>query len=390
MTSIRGRLPLRGPARSPMLVTLGLLAHGLLVLAQAGPAAAADDGTAICRSIADRYRAALKADPKASHPDSFYAVSPLDTLANLSGGGVVLADPVAKLSGEATASFKAWAKQAGFTPSPDVLKEIDSLGEEGATIDHLPGSDYYAVGTFAGTLGCYEAAYFRAEKNGRAERAEAPEGPVDDEPGGGCGISRSTFGTIDKTAVALQETFSATPARPTELAVTPWQGDKFGKTCTIAIDYAPRFDAHGTFNKWDEKCTGADCDGLRQAALALVETVQKAPADAQKAETARLSAAQQKDFAAMLTLAGPVPPSDEPPADQVDPAAALTETSPALLPLVHEGKLYLASAGHFTIGWRVFSDWSVKLQVLEGGALQDKAVFAIGMTKGEIANISIR
>ena len=385
MQSKRHRLLVQGPARTCIPIALALLA-----LAEVGPALAADDETAICRTIADRYRAALKADPKASHPDSFYAVSPLETLAKFAGGGIVLAQPVAKFSGKPTASFEAWAKKSGFTPSPDVLKEIDSLGEDGATVDHLPGSDYYAVGAFGGTLACYGAAYFRAEKNGRAELAEAPDASDDGEPGAGCGVSRALFGTVDKTAVALQETFSATPARPTELVVSPWQGDKFGKTCTITIDYAPRFDAHGTFNRWDETCTGADCDGLRQAALALVETLQKAPADAQKAETARLNTAQQADFAAMVTLAGPVPPSDAPPADQSDPAAALTETSPLLLPLVHDGKLYLASAGHYLIGWRVFSDWSVKLQALDGGALQDKAVFAIGMTKGDIANISIK
>ena len=57
---------------------------------------------------------------------------------------------------------------------------------------------------------------------------------------------------------------------------------------------------------------------------------------------------------------------------------------------MHDGKLYLASAGHFIIGWRVYADWSVKLQILDGGALQDKAIFAIGMAKGEIANISIK
>ena len=383
MTSMRGRLLIRGSARSAMLIALGLL-----VLAQNDTALAADDGTGLCQSIADRYRAALKADPRASHPASFYAVSPLETLSKLAGSGLVLAEPVAKFTGKPRAPFEAWAKQAGFTPSPDVLKEIDDLGEDGADIDHLPGGDFYAASVLGGTLGCYSAAYFRAEKNGRAERTEGPEA-WDDEAGAGCGVSRS-FGTIDKAAVALQETFTDTPGRPAELAISPWQKDHFAKSCSITIDYAPRFDAHGTFNKWDETCTVADCDGLRQAALALVETVQKGPAEAQKAETARLSAAQQKDFAAMLTLAGPVPPSDTPPEDQGDPAAALTQTAPLLLPLVHEGKLYLASAGHFAIGWRVFADWSVKLQALEGGALQDKAVFAIGMAKGDIAKISIQ
>src|SRR5437016_12362481 len=107
MTVMRGRLPIRGSARSSMLLALGLIS-----LAQAGPAVAANDGTAICQSIADRYRAALKADPRASHPASFYAVSPLATLGKLAGGGVVLAEPVAKFKGKPLAPFEAWAKQA--------------------------------------------------------------------------------------------------------------------------------------------------------------------------------------------------------------------------------------------------------------------------------------
>jgi len=365
----------------------GLAALSLAAALHAGPAAAAA-GTAVCQGIADRYRALLASDPKASHPDGFYTISPLETLAGAGGRGIAVAKPIAKFSGKPAEKAALWARGAGLRLLPPVLEEIGKLGEEEIQIDRLPGSDYYAASSIGGTLGCYSNTYFQAGKGGAAKLAKAPEA-WDDEAGAGCGVSRS-FASVDKAPVAIQEAFDYTPGRSAELSVSPWLKDGFGEPCSITIDYSPRFDAHGTFNKWDEKCTGADCDALRQAALSLVEAVQKGPSQVQEARTAALTPAQRKDFDAMTEAAGAEGTSDVPPADETDPAAALTDTAPLRLPLEHAGKLYLASVGHFTIGWRVFSDWSVKLQSLESGKLDDKAIFAIGMTKGEIANIAVK
>lgn len=381
MRTKQGFARLRPATRAAALAALALFAA-------LDRAAAGQESVAVCQAIADRYRALVTDNPKAAHPDSFYTISPLETLANAGARGLVLAKPVARFSGKPAAKAAAWAKGAHLTLSPQVREEIGKLGEEEIRIDRLPGSDYYAASTIGGTLGCYADTYFSAAKNGAAQVAKAPEA-WDDEAGAGCGVSRS-FASLDKTALAVQDEFSNTPGLSAALTVTPWLQQQFAEACSITIDYAPRFDAHGTYNKWDEKCEGADCEGLRQGALALAEAVQNGPSQAQEARTTALTPAQRKDFDAMNEAAGVEGASDVPPADETDPAAALTETAPLRLPLVHEGKLYLASAGHFAIGWRIFSDWSVKLQVLEGGKLQDKAIFAIGMTKGEIAKIAVK
>jgi len=45
--------------------------------------------------------------------------------------------------------------------------------------------------------------------------------------------------------------------------------------------------------------------------------------------------------------------------------------------------------GHLAIGRRVFSDWRVALKRLDKGEPDERAVFAIGMTKGALREISV-
>lgn len=62
--------------------------------------------------------------------------------------------------------------------------------------------------------------------------------------------------------------------------------------------------------------------------------------------------------------------------------ACYTDGAPLLLPLVHDGRVYLAGLGHFTVGWRSYSDWSVALKRLDKGKIQDHKTFAIGLIRG--------
>ena len=70
--------------------------------------------------------------------------------------------------------------------------------------------------------------------------------------------------------------------------------------------------------------------------------------------------------------------------DKIDDPAQLLDSSPLTLPLVVGGQLYLAHVGHFTIGWRNYSDWSVKLDERQGERVKPVAEIAIGMTKGKL------
>ena len=61
-----------------------------------------------------------------------------------------------------------------------------------------------------------------------------------------------------------------------------------------------------------------------------------------------------------------------------------------MLPVVIDGNFYLASLGHFTIGWRVFHDWSVTFDRLEGDKKVTAASFAIGMAKGKLIDVRVK
>ena len=66
----------------------------------------------------------------------------------------------------------------------------------------------------------------------------------------------------------------------------------------------------------------------------------------------------------------------------------LTEKSPLILPLVAGGRVYLAAVGHFTIGWRVFSDWKVAVHRVEGDEPKSVANFAVGMSNGRMTKFA--
>ncbi|PWB81892.1 MAG: hypothetical protein C3F11_13765 [Methylocystaceae bacterium] len=347
-----------------------------------------DGGTGaadLCRRLGDRYRILLERGPQAPFKKSFYADSPLDTLA-AERVGVTIAAPAVEITEYSRGKLVAWAKgqKPSFALPEDVSKELDEIAHSRLRIDRLPGTDYFAASVVEGTAACYSAVYFDVAR-GRARLADGPRG-WEDDGAGLCGVTRS-FGKIDETPVAFEEQHDYTPSLASRSSVTQWTGRGFGSTCVVTFEFSPRFDPHGTYNEWDENCEGADCDALRRAALALVEAAQKNPLEAEKAAVARLTDAQRIEFAEMKKQAGAL--NDKDAAEAADPASYV-DNAPLLLPLVHDGRIYLAGVGHFTIGWRIFSDWSATLRRLDNGKIADRAVFAIGMTKGRLEKVSVK
>jgi hypothetical protein len=64
--------------------------------------------------------------------------------------------------------------------------------------------------------------------------------------------------------------------------------------------------------------------------------------------------------------------------------AELRDDHPLLLPVVVNRRVYLASVGHFTIGWRVYADWKVAVDAGDADKTSEIARFAVGMAKGRI------
>jgi hypothetical protein len=107
-----------------------------------------------------------------------------------------------------------------------------------------------------------------------------------------------------------------------------------------------------------------------------------------------MTAAQREQYQRLKRVADR-PNADDPQPDGDDAAkpstaATLTDTVPLLLPMVVDDRVFLASVGHFTIGWRVFADWKVTVEVADAERTREIARFAIGMTQGPIVSVSIK
>ena len=101
---------------------------------------------------------------------------------------------------------------------------------------------------------------------------------------------------------------------------------------------------------------------------------------------AKLTPAQAAEFHEIVAHLDPI--SVDSNANIEDPAN-ITDVIPLRLPYVHEGRVYMASLGHFTIGWRYFADWSVKFAKLENDKLVQQAAFPVGMGKGQLEGITV-
>jgi hypothetical protein len=126
--------------------------------------------------------------------------------------------------------------------------------------------------------------------------------------------------------------------------------------------------------------------------MALVEAVQRDPLAARRNAVAALSAAQRTMFETMAKQAQDNRGEVQPPEAPENPASYLDQ-SPLLLPLLHQGEVYLASIGHYTIGWRIFPDWSVKLEKGgkdDKGALQTVGVAFVAMRRGALRAATVQ
>ena len=299
-------------------------------------------------------------------------------------------------------SRQAFIKQAGllqrpFTPSPELLKALDGIQEE-LVVSDLPGSSLLAANSMAGTASCNSTVFFSVSR-GRARLVPQPESGADDI-GGSCGLTRS-FAAVDGLPVVIDDSLSAGPSLAATLTLTPWGGDKWLKPCEADFVFAPHFDFDKTWNDWpslnnweNNECGSGGCEPFQRAALDLVRQTQQDRAAVESHLLAALTGPQREEYQRLKRVAHRPDPDDAQAdgdnAPKPKTAAALTDTSPLLLPMVVDDHVFLASVGHFTIGWRVFSDWKVKVEAGDADNTREIARFAIGMTPGPIVSVTVK
>jgi hypothetical protein len=328
--------------------------------------------------------------------------APLDMV-----GMILHKSPAGIAVGKTRFKLKAYSDQAFITetkrllpplaPSPELLKAFIG-NEEPVTVSDLPGSNLLAANTVGGTLHCNSTVFFTARR-GQASLVPDPEN-WENDMGGSCGQTR-TFASVDGLSVVIDDDLSAGPSLASTLALLPWSAGKWQEPCTASFTFVPRFDPAKTFNDWARQnnwepntCGSAGCGGFQRAALDLVRQTQDDRAGVEAKLIAALSGSQRDEYQRLKRMATAQPAGDGAQTDdetsEPKTAAALKDTNPLLLPMVVEDHVFLASIGHFTIGWRVFADWKVTVEAAEADKVREIAHFAIGMTKGQIASATVK
>ncbi len=346
-----------------------------------------DQAARLCEVIAQRFAVS----PAAKNPlqGELYGPSPLDVLAADPRSGVTRAAPAAEFEAFSPKRLADWAKKAKppFALSPEVTKALGALGDGKGRLERPPGTEFFMASSVQGTAHCLVGVYFETH-SGKAIAAKPPESFSGGEEEG-CGVARA-FGSIDGVPAAFEEDYDFGPSMQSSLSLTRWDKDRFAGSCRVRFTFAPRFDAHRTLNAWEQSCAGPDCEALQQKALALVEAVEKDPLAAQKqAHEIALAEAEQLNSGRLVRR---VETETEAPPQRVDNPrnpASYTDQTPLTVPLLHAGKLYQASIGHFTIGWRIFGDWSVKLAPAVAGEGEEMS-FAIGMGRGKLIDFQVK
>lgn len=335
---------------------------------------AAQESGDLCAKIAASYRK-IAAGTETVSDKNFYPESPLSILGDNTDSGVSLASHIAE-AGTAQRPLD-WVRAQSIVMPEDLQGALDRAD----FLDRLPDTNFFAATRIEGTAYCYDSTTFQVNDN-QAQLVGAPPNWDQDE-GSGCGINR-LFGKVDETPVAFQENYDYSPALTSALSASAWNNGHFVPACTVDFSFAPRFSPRDAYNEWEQSCTADNCDELRDLALALAEAVQTDPIVARKAQFEKLNDSQRSDFDTLEKLAGAKDP------DRIGDPADLTDQAPLPVPLLVDDTLYLARVGHWTIGWRTYSDWSVKLDQLQGDQLKPVANIAIGMAKGKLENASVK
>jgi hypothetical protein len=324
--------------------------------------AAATPSAAICQRVADGHRLVGNARPAQYSYETTFSWTD---------------DPLSQLN--------KWAKaqEPPIVIGPELQDALKNIAEETGTIGELgklPGRELYSMTHEQGSAHCLTSQFFTVE-HGYARPVAGP-GILGGSPGASCGAGRS-FARLDGIPVLVQnKSDEHSPSLSTTEIIVTWDENLAASGCVLTFSHAPKF-GRATYDE-KETCEGAACDGLRAAARELVEAVQKSPKKTRERLQNRLTEAQRAEYeAAVEPLIRQRGRASE------DDPAEITDFVPMLLPYVYGGKVYVASLGHFKPYGDTFADWSVKLESFAEGKPVHSAMFAVGMAKGELEDISI-
>lgn len=275
--------------------------------------------------------------------------------------------------------------EAALARRKDVRDAISADGYE-VFVDHLAGTDLYALSTVQGTLECQSTVLVLAPHGRPAKIIDAPKGGGDGET---CWRTSEGLGRAFGQPVHAVHDMIAPTAQTADFTLTPWTGDRWAGPCKLELTFRASYTLFERRCGEEAICAPAEKHAL-DLALAYNQFVEAkgdgakftfGPAPPKlKAEVAALIASQDSpetwtpDFPAFTGKTV----EDRP----------ISYSGFAMFPIVLEGREFVAALGHEGVGWRDSENTLVAFYDLKNGVLKSLAGYVVvrslaALTKAE-------
>ncbi|TAN47929.1 MAG: hypothetical protein EPN26_13200 [Rhodospirillales bacterium] len=272
------------------------------------------------------------------------------------------------------------------TQLDDALK---ALGDDSLSYSfrHIRGSSLHAVESLQGTGSCQRLVLFEANSAREAKFIDLPEyARYDDCPFGGVGAGYSSawLGSIEgQTAFISEDTFSDL----TRIYLSPFVNSAWGETCEIDIGFPIDIKLAESFCQ-----AGRSCIPFNKVALPLARAFKKDKTLSSFLSEPEPSPEALSMFDRMRLLA-PNPDSDivaQTFGRAISTSYEVFEWGSPVLPVMVNGRVYLARVGRAILGWRVSEDiWVGFYELVEEQLAPVASALVTPLRQGN-AQISIR
>ncbi len=239
-------------------------------------------------------------------------------------------------------------------------------------VGHLAGTDVYALSTFQGTLECQTLVLARGRPGASAHQLTAPKGV-----GEACWRTQASLATVEGRPVLLVHDAIAPELERSVFRLWPWTGSAWGAPCRLTLTFNLAYTLAAS-DCGDAAVCRSGKAVARQIAIAYnlgrdaggdgSDFHFGPPAPATFAAAAKALRATQESPATWT----PDYPSFRAGSDH-----PISYSGFALIPLMLDGKAYVAGVGHEGVGWREGANTLVSIYGLKGASLTPLAGFVI-------------
>jgi hypothetical protein len=279
--------------------------------------------------------------------------------------------------------------EASLAKLPSVTTALDTnRGERAVVVDHLAGTDIYALSAYEGTMHCQSTVFVEA---GRERTPREVDGPMKFGEGDVCWTQSAAFGRAFGRPVYVMHGFNRQASADEDVQITPWIGAAWGPACRFNLRF--RFDYKVTERHCFAEAVCRSADKIARAVAIAYNRQRQSGGNGDgfyfgPAPTSEARSEIQRLVEASLSPSGlPDFPGIE--AD-LGYARPFSSTGTTLFPLTLDGRDYIAAIGHEGVGWREGSNTLFAIYSASGDKLTPLAGFVVSSSLGGLAAASVK